>query len=552
MKTRTIYRTNSIALLAILLGLLGVINYFSYKAFGRFDMTEGKVYTISKSTRDILASLKDPVTITAYFSADLPAPLNNSAREVLDILEEYEVYSKGMVKLKRIDPAGDPELQQELMSRGISTVSFQIRATSEFAIKEGYISMELQYLDERKVFPNAIGIRDLEYTMTSTILKLTSGKTARIGFLSGQEEMSPYQELSQLRAAIEEQYEITTVDVSSGRHVPEDVDILMVVGPRSFTERDKYELDQYLMRGGKLVFLIDGVIVADQMFFAFPANDNLDDLLRHYGIKRNHDLVMDYLCERVSTSQGPWRLIQDYPLWVKVYIPNLKALGTAEDHPIINQLDSVSLPWVSSLEFVGNEDNIEVARLLRTTDESWVQTQSTQFKLNPKELPPPLPIDGMGEATRDLGLLLTGSFASFYKDKDIPAVEAAEGEEQEEIEEEKDRPERLDQSRETSILIVGNSRFVTNDYLRLGDSNGTFILNALDWMTLGGRLIGVRSRQSTDRPISRDTSGARIITAAVIGPFAVPFLIVVYGISHFILVRRRKRAYAQKIKSLGE
>jgi ABC-2 type transport system permease protein len=555
MKTRVIYRTNSLALLVIIIGLLGVINYFSYHLFRRLDLTEGRVYTISSSTKEILAGLKDPLIITAYFSKNLPAPLNHSAREVLNILEEYRIYGKGLVTLKRIDPSGDPELEQELRGRGIYDVPFQVRGADEFGIRKGYISMEVQYLDERKVFPNAISIHDLEYTLTTTVLKLSSGKSggsggvAKIGFLTGHNEKGPYQELSQLREAIEKQYEITTVETKSGKAVPQDVDALLVAGPDRLAERDKYELDQYLMRGGKLIFLIDGVNVSGQMMFAFPSSDGLDDMLKHYGIKRNHDLVMDVLCERVAMKQGGWQIIQEYPLWVKVNIPSLKALGTAADHPVINQLDSVSLPWCSSLKYEGSTGDVNPVELLRTTNKSWVQT--SQFRLRPDEIPPPLPIQDMGEDTRDLAILLSGTFKSFYAEKNIPPI-SAEDEEDEELEEETARPGRLDESAETSLLVVGNCRFVTNDYLNLGNSNDTFILNALDWMILGGKLIGIRSRQSMDRPFSRETSDARILATGIIGPFAVPLLIIVFGISRFVLKRRKKKLYAEALEIQGE
>ncbi len=552
MKTRTVYRTNSLALLIILLGLMGVINYFSYKLFSRLDLTENKVYTISSSTKEILAGLKDPLIITAYFSRNLPAPLNHSAREVLNILEEYRIYGKGLVTLKRIDPSGDPELEQELRERGIYDVPFQIRGADEFGIRKGYISMEVQYLDERKVFLNAINIHDLEYTLTTTVLKLSSGKSegsggvAKIGFLAGHNEKEPYQDLSQLREAIEKQYEITTVETSSGKAVPLDVAALLVVGPDRLAERDKYELDQYLMRGGKLMFLIDGVNVSEQMMFAFPSSDGLDDMLKHYGIKRNHDLVMDVSCERVAMKQGGWQIIQEYPLWVKVNIPSLKMLGTAVDHPIVNQLDSVSLPWCSSLKYAGSTGDVKVAELLRTTNKSWIQTG--QFRLRPDEIPPPLPIQDMGEDTRDLAILLSGTFTSFYEGKDVPPIKAEDKDE----EETGMPPERLDKSTETSILVVGNSRFVINNYLNLGNSNDTFILNALDWMILGGKLIGIRSRQSTDRPFPEETSYAKILAAGIIGSFAAPLLLVVFGISRFVLKRRRKKLYAQALKIQGE
>jgi len=545
MAQRWKYGSNSLALLVILIGALVIVNYLSAKVFGRFDLTQGKLYTISDSTKQILAGLDDVLAIKAYFSKDLPAPLNFQTREIADLLQEYQVYGKGNVKVEVEDPSGQPELEEELRTRGIYKLPFQVRGASEFGIREGYLAMLVQYRDQSQVFANALDVHDLEYTMTTTISKLSSEQATKVGFFTGQGNEEAAQQLQGLRKLIETEYELEAVDLASSGFVPEGIAVLLVWNPNRVSEREKYELDQFLMRGGKIIFLLDGVNIVPEYWIAFPKDDNLDDLLKSYGVKRNHDLVMDVLNERVAMRQGAWSIIQEYPLWVKVNIPTLRQLGLAADHPIINLLDSVVLPWTSSLEYEGEtSENHQPVALLKTSPKSWAQTG--QFKLNPQELPPAIPIQGMGEQVRDLAILVTGAFPSFYAGKPIPA---AESEDQESA-----APEpppspfpRQDQSQKTSILVVGNGRFITDDNLKIGNSNAEFILNSLDWMTVGGKLIDIRSRGTADRPLNRDASKLRFWTAGLAGPFLVPVGIILFGFARSLARKRAKRRYSETL-----
>jgi gliding-associated putative ABC transporter substrate-binding component GldG len=436
-------------------------------------------------------------------------------------------------------------LEEELKAQGVYKLPFQVRGASEFGIREGYLAMRLMYRDKSQVFPNALDLgdpqnplRNLEYTLTTAITKLTLEKVGKVGFFLGpaSEEGSP--KLDEIRKAVQAEYELENVDFSAGKPAPEGVSVLAVIAPARVSEHDKYELDQYLMRGGKLIFLLDGVNVVQQYMFAFPKDDNLDDLLKSYGIKREHDLVMDVVNERVAMRQGPWSVIQEYPLWVKVNIPYLRQLKEAADHPITNQLDSVVLPWPSSVAFEGEtSENRQPLALLKTSPGSWVQTG--QFKLSPQDLPPALPVPGMGKQVRDLALLVSGAFQSFYTGKPAPAVEAKD-KEAAPIEE----PARKDLSEKTSILVVGNARFITDDYLNLGNSNDKFLLNALDWMILGGKLIDIRSRGSAERPLDQDVSAWRFWTAGLAGPFLVPIGIIIFGFGRSYARKRAKRRYA--------
>jgi len=555
------YHLYSLAMVVILLGWIVVVNYFSNKYFLRLDFSPNQAYTLSQATKQILKDLKEPVLIQAYFSPDLPPVIKDQINQISDLLTEYRIYGRGKVRVEIMDPTGKPGLREELEGRGIMPVPYQVRGASELSLREGFMALEIQYLDQRQAFPNVVAMPDFEYSVSSAILKISGEKEITIALLSGEGMPDAYRDLKSLREIVEKQYQFKTVSTQEGEAIPEDVNVLMVIAPGRISERDKYELDQFLMKGGKIIFLLDGTDVAEEYLVAFPHEDGLDDLLESWGVKRNHDLVMDVVNERVAMRQGPFQMVQDYPLWVKVNIPLLKELGIAENHQIINQLDSIVLLWPSSLEISGKNPEVKSLELLKTTPKSWTQAGG-QFVLEPQKLPRAIPIEGMGEKTRVLAYLLEGKFKSFYAGKEKPGLEKPEEEgEKEEPGKKEEKAEApsvgLAQSPETSILVVGNSRFIKEDYVNIGDSNLNFVLNTIDWMTLGGKLIGVRARISTEKPFSQEVMAClaqgncqkgsffRLLIARIAGPFLLPFGIIVYGLVRFQLRRRQKKSWAR-------
>jgi len=541
------FHAYSLAWLIILLGWLVVINYLSNQFFYRLDLTSGKAYTLSKSTKNVLIDLKQPVIINAYISSNLPVALKAEINQIRDLLSEYKVYGRGKVKFNIINPDDSADLQEELKTRGIDAIEYQVRGASEFSLRRGYLALEINYLDQRQAFPNVIEMRDFEYAVSSAILKLSSEKEIGVGFLAGHNESDPNQQMKALREVIERQYVFSAVSQTSGMAIPDDVNVLLVAGPAKVPEKDKYQLDQYLMRGGKIIYLLDGVEVAQEYLVGFPKDDGLDDLLQSYGVKRNHDLVMDVVNEKVAFRSGAFQLVQAYPLWVKINIPLAKQLNLVPDHQIINSLGSVVLPWTSSLELVKGVADVKATPLLVSSPKAW--TQTGQFSLDPSKIPPPMPMPGMGEKERPLAVLIQGTFKSFYAGK--PAPMASEGSTSE-----NGQSARLDKSADTAILVVGSSKFIRDEFLGLGDSNMDFVLNAIDWMTLGGKLIGVRSRISTDRPFAPEinqcitegycpkASFPRLLFARILGPFLLPFAVIIYGLVRFQVHRRAKRSWA--------
>ena len=207
---------------------------------------------------------------------------------------------------------------------------------------------------------------------------------------------------------------ITSVSLQDGKAVDATVTTLVVAGVKQpLTEREKYELDQFIMRGGKAIFLIDPIqMQPGTMQGTCRLSTGLNDLLEHYGAKLGNNLLVDRrFHENARFQQGFMTIFQPYPYFVKIIKPNFST-----EHAITNQLEALTLPWTSSLEVIGKE-NITGTVLAKTSE--FGQTLQGYYNLRPD-----FPIPDAETQAYPVAVALEGQFKSFYTDKEMPAVAA--------------------------------------------------------------------------------------------------------------------------------
>ncbi|MCK4546330.1 MAG: GldG family protein [Candidatus Eisenbacteria sp.] len=521
--------TNAILSVVIILGILVVINFLSSRHFSRVDLTESKQFTITQSTRNILGRLDDVVNIRVYFTGNnkLPSRLVSLGQQVKDLLDEYGAYADGNLNIQFIDPEGNPEDETAARQLGIPQVPLQIIEKDKLQILNAYLGIAILYGDKSEVMPQVLDVRNLEYDLTSKILKVTQAEQKTVGFLTGHGELDLETDLSGIKGALEEQYRV--VPVPGGKPVPQDVTTLIVAGPKQVPERDKYEIDQFIMRGGKAVFLLDAVDIVPGRLQARVAESGLEDLMKHYGVTLSKELVVDPVNVNASFNMGRITFSLPYPFW-----PRVTESGFSEESPIVSDLSMLVLPWAGPTVVAdGGEDSssVDATVLAKSSPGSWVQTGF--FDLNPQQR---FVNPGGEEKEYPLAVALGGGFGSFYLGKEIPEAGVGEGEEP---------PETLpllEVSPMTQIVVVGSSSFAKNDFLRQFPSGGVFILNTVDWLTIGEDLIGIRSRALESRPLKEISEGAK---AAVkfINIFAVPLLVIIYGLVRVYARRRARKIY---------
>ena len=525
--------SNALILALTVFFILVVVNFLSCQYFMRGDLTENKIYTLSKSTKDILEGLDDIVRIEAYFSKK-PSRVAQIRADVKDKLDEYLAFSKGNLQIDFIDPGDDETLKQKLRLMGIPELQVNVREKDKLEVANVYMGIAVHYVNEKEVLPFVQETFNLEYDLSSAILKVTREETKTLGFLAGHGEFDiDDQRFQGLRGELSKQYDVSKVEVKDGEPIDAKVVTLVIAGPQQpLTEREKYEIDQFIMRGGRTVFLIDPIRLQPGSLQAAPLATGLNDLLEHYGVKLGNNLLLDRYHDSATFDRGFMRVTQPYPYFVKAMKKNLSSENT-----ITSQLESLVLPWPSSLELTlkGSEQTegegvakVEGTVLAKTSEFGWAV--QAPYNLDPNSvLRPP---SGQ-QKVHTLAVALSGTFKSFYAGKDIPVVERVETEEQ--VSEAEERTTKTE-SAPTQIIVVGTSQFLAQPR----QDGRIFFQNTIDLLTLGEELIGIRSQTVTDRPLKETSDSERfLLKFLVIG--GIPILVSIIGITRYFLRRRAKQ-----------
>jgi ABC-type uncharacterized transport system involved in gliding motility auxiliary subunit len=542
-----VYSATVVILVALIL-LAG--NFLASRVLARVDLTTDKEFTISKATREVLRGLDDIVTVKVYFSKKLPPNLATLQRSVDDILREYQAYSKGKLRVEYIDPAEKPEEEQKLRFLGIPQVQLNVIEKDQLQVINGYMGMAILYADRHQAIPVVQDVNNLEYDLTAGILQVLSQEKRVIGYLTGNQEPDLNQEFEGLNQLLSKSYEVRPVDLSMGRNeVPQDVNTLIVARPQAAAARVQYQLDQFVMRGGRILFLLDPIRLDDRLGLTspIPVNTGLEELLAHYGVKLERALVQDALNENAGFSQGFVRYTVPYPFWPKTMGP-----GLSHDNPVTSRLEAVVFPWCAPLELLVPEEGgqssskadtstatpaetapqpgVRGTVLARSSPRAWLQ--QGRF-----DLTPPNPFAGQtqpqqGNESFPLAVALVGSFRSFYEGKPVPAapgdstgISGTPG---------------STVSPETQMIVVGNSLFAASNFVQMFPGNEAFVLNAVDWLTLGDKLIAIRSRGATDRPLGIESATGKAVFKYA-HTFGMAILVGIFGIVRVSLRRRAKR-----------
>ncbi len=503
-KTRSLRQTSWVLGL-LFVGIVILINGLIWRVPLRVDLTQEKLYTLSPATKRILKNLDDLVTVRVYFSSKLPPNLIVLRDEIRDLLDEYRTYARGNLQVEWIDPLKDPQVEREARRLGIVPVQVNVLEKDKVEVVKAYMGMVFLYGDRKETIPVASDVSNLEYEITAAILKVTSGIQKTVGILLP-EDLSLDRDFYEVRTELSKQYTLKTL--KPGQRIS-GVDLLIVVGGEGFTRQDAENIDRFVQQGGNVLFLVDPVKIEEPLT-ARVNQSPLLDLLKHYGIQVNNDLVLDVSNEIAPFARGFVRFFVPYPYWVKI-----TKRGFNPQLPPVRQLESLVMPWTSSLEFVGDTADtlVHFEYLARTTDKAWHSTGF--FNLDPQSLRPPRP-----EARRSfvVAALATGRFPRYSADTTqtdtLPSY-----------------------SPKTHLVVTGTSRFAQTTFVQSFPENLTFFMNLVDYLGLSEDLIAIRSKGVTDRPLKPLTEAQKNLFK-FFNIYAIPAILVIVGL--VVLVRRKR------------
>ncbi len=535
--------TNLTVVVVSMLLILVVVNFLVARHLvWRIDLTESKIYTLSPSSKKMVENLKDIVTIKAYISQKLPPYLSTVRQDVEDLLKEYQAYAKGNLRVEFFDPADNDELKRKLMYDGVPPLNIQTVEKHTFEAMEAYFGMTINYEDRKETVP-IIDPETLEYDLSAAIKKVSMPKPPEIRILANKDELDIDKEYQTFMKSVQKLYQASPIQIEKGQKLHESVDVLIIISPKNFTEHELFEIDQFIMRGGKLICLVDAIKIDQRTLEANPEKPNIAIILAKYGIQINDDLIEDMRSSGMAAfSTGYMQTMMQYPFWVSV------ERDLNREHPITKRLSALVLPWVSSLsQSESIPEGVKLTALASSTEAGYQNT--APFDLNPfKQKNRRITKDDVKRY--NLAFLAEGEFTSAYKGEPIPKDdEASESNKENEpaappssgtTEE-----QRKDKSPETQILVLANSLFVRDQYLYATRSkdNLTFLENAIDSMAIGQDLIGIRSRASAQRPLKKELSDAQKTTykwAAILG---MPIVIILFGLARIPFIKARRRYY---------
>jgi len=522
---RRIYGVSTVTATLLVVAILVVLNLVSTRFFARADLTDGDIYSLSPASRSVASNVDDPLIAKVYISPDLPANLITVRQYLLDLLGEYRAYGKGNFQFTVVHPS-TPEEEKEAQAYRISPFQANVYQQDKVELKRVYLGLVFIHADRQEPIPAITSTDGLEYKLTSAIRRVTRQSLGVIGVVDGVGGPTLQSGLSRLQQSVGQEYQIRSVDITTGP-VPAEVTVLAVIGPQSnLSDTALYRLDQYVMRGGPVLFLLDGATVNMQAGpqqgggLAMPVASNVDTLAQYYGAAPEPELVVDARHNQVQAMQN-MGIIQipvsiDYPFFVA-------AASNDQHHVLGKEIKRIDLLFASPLK-LSPQPEATVNVLVRSSDKSGTRSLPAMV-MPPVNIPP----TAYTEPDQPLVAAIEGTLTSYFADTshtapDLlgPVYDTA----------------FIPRSVDTRMVVVGDADLAGDQAMT--QSNNVFVLNALDWLTRNDLLIALRSRQVQDRPLENldpEVRG-RVKLANLLGP---PLLVILFGLFHWRRRAVRKR-----------
>jgi len=546
------YTSSNIAEIVIVIAILIIISWLSYKFFYRFDLTENQQFTISQSTKGVLSRLDDPVNAELFMSQDLPPQFMRVRDDVRDKLDEYVAYGRGMIKLKVTDPGDDQTEKDRAQQLGVREIEINVTERDQITVKKVFFGLVLSYEDRSETISTQelADPSNLEYALTSRLLKLTQEKKPKIGvfvgtFTAGQQQQGPtYNDIRNLLAGPDGLYDVMTLDPQTNRTLPDDLDGVIIAGAFGMPDSLKYSLDQFVMNGGQVLVAIDPMMQPQQqaggMQQAYPSLPTIEDQLEKYGIKLNKQLVVDQMCAQAPMSGGMFTIIRDYYLW-----PQIGPQGFNPEVGAVAQLESLVLPWTCPLVEVPH-DGVKYVPLAQTSDQSF--TLSSPFNLEPDQDWQYLKSTAPAKGPFTLVAMVEGDLPTAFPEgppTPTPPPPSEDGEEPVTLTPEFDSGDQVMNSGDRGRVVVMTSAMAISDgFSGQFRQNSLFLNNVIDMMLLGNELMGIRSTPVTSRPL-KQLSEAQMSFNRWINVLGVPILLILLAMLLWFLKGQRRRAIAR-------
>ena len=544
--------------------LVVLINFIASLLFYRLDLTKEKRYTLSDETREILMDLDEIVFVRVYLEGDLPVGFTRLHSAIRELLDEFRVYAPQNLQYEFIDPVADPDPQirrnlfNQLYSAGLQPTNVQVRtkdgSTSQKIVFPGAIitfeevDVAVNLLKNNPGLPGEVNlhqsIQSLEYEFISMIRTLSSDTIARVAFLEGHGELDAYQ-VGDITKDLANFYQVDRGAIHGRYGSLDEYQAVIIAKPvKPFSEADKFVIDQYIMQGGKVLWLLDPVQVSMDslllgMTYALYNPIHIEDQLFRYGVRLNPHLVKDIQCHVIPVNKGLAGTQAQWEFSPWYYFP---LISPGNEHPVTRSLNMIKIEFGSDMDTVGEDPAIKKTVLLATSPYSRVVSVPAEISLREIQLQPSQ--SDYNRSHLPLAILLEGNFESVFTNRSIPDLDSRE-------------PIQVSsRSKPTRMIVMADGDIIRNEvldspngpviaplgfdqYTSQSFGNKEFIMNAVNYLTDETGLISLRGREFRMRLLDRQRIQVESEKWKIINT-AFPVLLVIFFGMGLALYRRRR------------
>jgi ABC-type transport system involved in multi-copper enzyme maturation permease subunit len=572
-------------------------------SLARFDITEDKVFTVCDASKSILGKVDSPVQVKVYITPreEMPTGLTQLEQNVKDKLEELRLAAGGKLnyttvylnvanvlneekaeeqkKEKEGEETEEKAIEKRMLDKGVEPFSVRAMSEDEVTNKLIYSSIGVGYKDKKEeIIPQIMpqNLDELEYRLVSTVYKLTREKQPVIALVAPKEAVNidpqyrkmleqmgqpvpqsddPYVYLEQILHS--EKYDVHRVDLTEDSPLPEEYDTLVVVNPREFNERQRWEIARALQSGKSVVMAVQnyewdykpsrtGTSISKR-----EEKPQVNELLKEFGLGVSDEILMDVNHVPLTVQSSANSLQALLGGGQTVNLPThilVNGSSMAQDNSITSRLSSIFYLWGSPLTLdqdVLKKYNLEAKTLMSTTSRAWTVPATQQLTNSSFEAP--------SSAGKQYPLMemVSGQFPDVNKDKPRPAwpkEPQAQGQ--------PPKPEKPEEGEAKPVtpapgklILFGCSEIFRKNFLQAG--NLDLFLNSVDAVSLGDEMVNVRSRKPVDRMIEMPSTTTRNVWKFVNYTLAAA-IIAVLGVTQAALRRRARNAYTMSFGTTEE
>ena len=465
----------------LVLGLIGGANYGVYQLPDwKIDLSANKINSLANFTKKIINGIDGQVEVKVYASSNLPGEIRPTFNSLKSILKSMELVNKNKFKLAIVDPTGSEQAKSEVVKYGIQALQFSSIKSDKFEVQQGYFGLVISYKDKNETLPVAGDVGNLEYLITSGLVRLTSKSLPTIAVAEdGGTAFSS--QIQYLRKFLERSYIVVDVELDGDKAFPEEANGLVIVGrSKKIDDKGIGKVKKWIDSGKATIMLLDRVDVNQGMVAKKNEESGLEKIVADYGMKLGEGLVTSRNGAVASFNTNSGNFLVRYPYWLQIPSSQID-----NSNPVFSGINALLLPWASPMELSG-----EAKPLFWSEDTALVD-------------------DNLSDISPTSNKTSTGNTRKYI----LAGM-------------------RSDKIR---LAVVGDKDFITDQFVTNSQQNLAVTLNLVDYLSGDSGLFEIRNKVMINSPIQPIDDGKRQVIKY--GNMAAPILLL--ALLYWLTARRR-------------